>query len=120
MSTEPPDIAKELQDALRRLTRATIILYCVLLALVAFVAWDAKHQRDSIKSVSLDSSQALCAFRSDLASRVANSQKFLVNNPKGIPTLGLTPTLLQANIDGQLRTIHALSTLPCPPPHRTG
>lgn len=114
MPLSGPDIASEIQRDLRRLTVATVILYLLLSCSVAYVTWSSRAQQDRVSSGTERSTRALCALRSDLHSRVASSQAFLVAHPYGLPELGITVSFLQSSIDGQRRTITALGIVECP------
>lgn len=109
MPLSGPDIADQIQAALRRLLIATCVLYLLLFGAVGYVVWEVRNQHSS----SARSTRALCALRSDLQSRVNNSRTFLTNHPRGLPGLGISAASLQSTIDGQLRTIIALSGLDC-------
>lgn len=54
---------------------------------------------------------ALCALRHDLQDRVAVSERFLAEHPEG--ALGLSAKTIRTSLDGQRRTIRALSELSC-------
>jgi hypothetical protein len=57
--------------------------------------------------------QALCALRADLQTRVNSTNAFLVTHPHGIP--GISAATLRSGVAGQERTIRALSTINCRP-----
>lgn len=100
------DIAADIKRSLRYLTRATVGLALVLIAVSGYGLYALKAQNDR-------NTGALCALRQDLERRVASSQEFLAQNPHGIP--GITAASLQQSISGQQRSIVALSGLHCPP-----
>lgn len=84
----------------RLVLRSLIVLAvatAVLYGLVAYVAF--ANQR------------ALCTFRDDLITRIASSQKFLKDHPKG--AFGFTPQQIRDGITNQRRTIDALDGLRC-------
>lgn len=54
---------------------------------------------------------AICALRADLVNRVAAGRAFLAEHPQGIP--GIPAATLQTSIDGQVKTIAALSEVDC-------
>ena len=58
---------------------------------------------------------ALCNLRIDVRQRVAGAEAFLKDHPDGIP--GIPVATLRQSLDGQRRTVAALSTLNCPPPN---
>lgn len=55
---------------------------------------------------------SLCALRIDLERRVANAEKFLLDHPRGFA--GIPAGSIRVSVDGQRRTIRALSGLKCP------
>lgn len=111
--TEPegPTIGDELRTGLRRLARATIVVYIVLAALVAFVFIDGAKRRNDLADVAFSTNHALCALRADLEQRVADGRTFLLTHPNGIA--GIPAASLQQSIDNQQRTIDTLSDLNC-------
>lgn len=105
------DVADEIRTALRRLVVATIVLFVVQAAVVAWVWIDASDRREALATVALSTNHALCVLRSDLEQRVADSTQFLVDHPEGIP--GIPIETIKQSIDNQKRTIDALSDLRC-------
>lgn len=95
-----PAVAAGIKKALRRLTVGLVLVYVGMAATAAWIYTNSKANTD-----------ALCALRGDLELRVARSQNFLRENPTGIP--GITPNVILDGIDGQKRTIKALSGLSC-------
>jgi hypothetical protein len=91
-------------DGLRQIRRHLLMLYglVALLCVVAVVGFLANQK----------ATDALCALRTDLQTRVASSQQFLEDNPNGIP--GIPAKQIRDSIDGQRRTIRALDGLSCP------
>lgn len=61
--------------------------------------------------VAFTNQRALCTFRDDLVTRVATSEKFLKDHPKG--AFGFTPQQIKDGIANQRRTIDALQGLTC-------
>jgi hypothetical protein len=100
-----------LEVAFKRLTRATVALYLVLAVLGAYAYINASHQRNEVARVALETNNALCTLRGDLAQRIASARRFLGNNPEGIP--GLPAKSIRESIQNQERTIDALSNLDC-------
>jgi hypothetical protein len=107
------DIASTLHRQLKRLMVATVILYLALVAL-GVVAWrDSAHKRHDLQVVATQTNTALCTLRHDLADRVRASEDFLINHPAGIP--GVPAATIRTNLNGQRRTVAALSNLHCAP-----
>lgn len=87
--------------AVRRTLNALIVLTIVLYVGLAGVGgW--------VYKTSISNQHALCALRSDLQSRVQQGQQFLDHQPKGQYTVAI-----RTSIEGQLRTIKALSGISC-------
>lgn len=99
--TETP---KEVLKSMRRTLRVLTVAVLVLLTLVVGLA--AKTYVENNRTT-----KALCALRTDLEARVENSRDFLNKNPNGIP--GIPAETLLVTIEGQERTIRALSSLSC-------
>ena len=97
-----PDVAKSIQRTLRGLVITTVVLAILLGAGGYLTAQSANSNR-----------QSLCALRLDLEDRVERSEAFLKRNPEGIP--GIDARIIKDGVNGQKRTIHALSTLDCKP-----
>lgn len=55
---------------------------------------------------------ALCLLRHDLKDRVASAEQFLKNHPQGLA--GIPAATIKSSVDGQRRTVKALSILKCP------
>jgi hypothetical protein len=115
----PSTVALQIQQAIRNLVLATAFLAVVLLAVVGvgfYIAQDQRHDlRTSITRNDAridDTNDSLCALVADLKRRVVVAQDLLHANPDGTP--GIPAAALQATIDGQQRTILALSKLDCP------
>lgn len=96
-------VADQLRRSLRRLAISTVILYLALIGGGIKVYLDSKNTTD-----------ALCAFRQDLITRVLASTDFLRDNPEGIP--GISPKIILEGIANQTRTITALKDLSCESP----
>lgn len=94
-------VADELRRALRRQTILTVVLYLALIGGGIKVYIDSKNTTD-----------ALCAFRQDLAQRVLATADFLEEHPSGIP--GVPIKIMLQQLSNQQRTVTALKTLNCP------
>lgn len=83
---------------------STVFLLAGILAVAIYVAVNTARTHD-----------ALCTFRSDLITRISQSQEFL-DHPETFPAIKLTPALrnqIQTQLDGQRRTVASLSGLGC-------
>lgn len=67
-----------------------------------------------VQGIANANNRALCALRGDLETRVAQTEKFL-KHPEDFPQFNdpATVALIQQQVDGQQRTIDALSIVPC-------
>lgn len=114
------DFQKEVRKILRRLVIATVIIYVALGSLFVIGWIVSSNQQEDLADqanktqISLDDLYSSnCAFREDLKNRLRLSKQFLIDHPEGIP--GLSNESINQSINGQERTIKALSTLICPP-----
>jgi len=98
------DVATELRAGLSLLKRVTAVLVVVVVG-ASIAGWLI------VSDQATETNQALCSLRADLQTRVETSQGFLRDNPDGV--VGIPAATLQQSIDGQKRTIQALSTLNC-------
>ena len=104
---EGKNIADAIQKTLKRLTFLVVI--SMILALGAGVT--AVAVAISTGNQSDKQNAALCTFRADLQSRVTQTEKFLLDHPEGFA--GIPVAQLRQSLDGQKRTITALSSLEC-------
>lgn len=81
-----------------------------MLVLTVVLVVIAVHASDDASQTT----RSLCALRHDLEERVAGSDNFLRDHPRGFA--GIPAATIRASADGQRRTIRALSNLKCPPP----
>lgn len=109
---EPRPSANALQGSLRNLTFATVFLYAVVIVLGGAGFFLVNRNQQDTRDLTVQTTAALCALRFDLQSRVDQGEEFLKENPNGFR--GFSPEAIQQQIDGQKRTIAALSVLPCP------
>jgi hypothetical protein len=94
--------AKILRRHLMILTILTLALYIIIsLLTVGTIIQGNKNTR------------ALCAIRDNAAQRVAQSQEFLDDNPKGIP--GISVGDIRRSISQAKTTVRSLSDINCPP-----
>lgn len=110
-------VVETLQRTLRLLVVATVLLYVVLIAALALVYRDAATKRRELAAVTESTTSALCTLRADLQRRVTQGDAFLLEHPHGIP--GVPVETFRTSLEGQRRTVHALSTLKCPAPELT-
>jgi len=96
-----PTIKGEILHRLRVLTGATIVLGVILVALLVYLVVRLGEINNS-----------LCTFRSDLESRAIGAQDYL-NNPNKYPGIKIPRSVIQQQLDGQLKTIKSLSNLHC-------
>lgn len=110
--------------------RADLLAFLAITIAIFFstrgqVAGVDQRARDEAARINM----ALCSFTKDLGQReraatksVARSDKFLKEHPEGLPSIGFSAAQLRANVkqqhetlEGQRRTLTALSSLRCDP-----
>lgn len=96
-------LAATLRRGLRRLTIAVVVCLLAVGGLGIFVLVKASQTRD-----------ALCNLRQDLQRRVAQSEDFIAH-PEKYPGVKIDPKVIQAQVEGQKRTVDALEGLGCSP-----
>lgn len=107
---EGRNIAEQIQHQLRRLTWAVIACLVLSLAVGIFaIVLSTKISNETTRTTI-----ALCTFRNDLASRVKQTEDYLVSHPKGFA--GIPKATLVQSLHSQQRTVAALASLKCPPP----
>lgn len=109
--TDPLTVKDEIQQALKRLTIATVVAYALLAATMLGGYGLSLHASAELRGVANRTNEALCTFRADLVRRVENAKAFLKEHPGGFG--GITAYDLQRSIDNQQATINALRTLEC-------
>lgn len=82
-------------------------LTALLTLLVVLSLIQIKQTRD----YSAETQDALCALRLDLERRVEASREFLDDHPDGF--LGYSASAIRVSLEGQERTVAALSDLSC-------
>ncbi len=100
--------ASSLKTQLAVLTTATVVLYLAVMAAVVFVAVIAYRDRTQSHRTNV----ALCAFRTDLETRIA-SESITVNHPVDF---GISPAALAAlrvTVASQQHTVDSLKGLQC-------
>lgn len=88
-----------------------VLVYLLIVAAGAAGFSKTSAQQDDIQDLSQRTNAALCALRGDLQDRVYSGEQFLATHPHGIP--GVPVATLRQSIDGQRRTVTALSSLRC-------
>lgn len=90
-------IAAGLRRSLRGLVVATVVLYLALAGIAGYAVRNSAQTHD-----------ALCALRSDVTNRIAQSEQFLVDHPHSHFT-----DAIKVQIENQQRTVDALDNLSC-------
>lgn len=85
----------------------TPYLVIALTLLLILGAVQIKENRDN----NAETQGALCTLRADIEQRVEGSRDFLADHPEGI--LGIPASAIQVSLEGQERTVAALSDLSC-------
>lgn len=101
------DIGAQILKTLRRLVWATGLLYAIVIALIAVLALRSISTSEQANRTT----KALCIFRDDIQSRIDQTIKFLAEHPEGFA--GVSAATLRNGLDGQRRTVAALSVLDC-------
>jgi hypothetical protein len=81
---------------------AVLVLLVWQVTVTSHLAEDGQEARD-----------ALCIFRADLERRYRDGQKFLRENPEGIP--GIDASVIRNSLKNQKATIKSLADLDCKP-----
>lgn len=97
--------------AIRSIMINEVLLYVLVFGAILFVYHDAQVKRDRLADKAERANVALCALRADLKTRIASSEKFLADHPNGFA--GIPAAQIQTSLDGQQRTVIALSILKC-------
>lgn len=92
-----------------RAWRALIVLSLLLSASTFYVT---ARVYSNLEKTTDRTNGSLCTLRGDLERRVVDGEQFLASHPAGIP--GISAATLRQSIDGQRRTVDALSPLDCP------
>lgn len=96
---------------LRWLTVAVVVTFVAIVVLGTYGWVTLERHRVELTRVTTDVNHALCTLRADLERRVTDGRQFLADHPDGIP--GISVEEIQRGIDGQERTVLALSSLTC-------
>lgn len=109
-----PMIHSAVRSDMRWWRRCAIVGYLVLAIGLGYVIHDNRERATQAGHDADRTTGALCALRHDLEERVAQTDRFLLEHPKGFA--GIPAATLRVSEQGQIRTIQALSNLKCPPP----
>jgi hypothetical protein len=93
-------------------SKALVVLLVIVFAQAAYADFQVFNLGDRIGTNQRSDTQALCAFRDDVAHRKRSTENLLQRHPHGIP--GISVATLQASIDSEKHTTKALSPLKCP------
>jgi exoribonuclease II len=104
-------------------SKALVTLVCIVMGLLVIgVGFDTAQLLNVTDHVSvnqlhmsvnqLHDTQALCAFRDDIQTRVTSGLNFLISHPKGIA--GISAQTLRVGIVNEQHTLAALHPLVCP------
>ena len=88
-----------------------ILVICLLTASTVVLSLERAFDRNETIEDLATANAALCVLKKDLEIRYQNGQKFLINNPNGIP--GISKALLTQSLDQQAATINALEIVKC-------
>lgn len=94
-------------------------LSVILLVVVIGASGYSANRQSQLSSDGAEAHQALCAFKKDLATRVADSQKFLALSPeeriaKYGEALGtIPPKTIRTSLANQRQTLISLNVLTC-------
>jgi hypothetical protein len=95
------------------MTKLPLFVLAVILLGSALIFGYSRHQANESMARNRTALVALCALRYDLDLRIATSQTFLDEHPKGIP--GVPVALIQTGLANSIRTRKTLDVLECPP-----
>lgn len=98
------ELAASIRRTLRMLMATTVLLFLLIIVGGIYTY-----------TVSRDTNDSLCAFRTDLQSRIDQTEEFLTKNTKAEPFPGVTRETLLVNLEGQKRTVKVFKDLNCPP-----
>jgi hypothetical protein len=90
---------------------AVAVLIALLVISVGFADVQVFRLSSQIAGNQQNNTQALCAFRDDLARRVQSSTDYLATHPNGIP--GIPAGTIRLSLANEQHTLSALSSLKC-------
>ena len=112
MTTNGNGVAVAIQEALKKLTRWTVVLYVLLVLAVGFSYVTRVNDLNRVEATAATVNTALCTFRLDLERRVVDTARFLENHPQGIA--GIPREQIKTSLQAQRQTVRALKILECP------
>lgn len=83
----------------------------LLLILGAVQINETRNNINETRNNNAETRRALCALRLDIEQRVEGSRKFLADHPGGF--FGYSASAIRVSLEGQERTVAALSDLSC-------
>lgn len=98
--SDPASIIVPIRRTLYGLVAATVVVFLIALGVAGYTYFTSGENRD-----------ALCALRADVEERVSVSEDFLREHPAGIP--GVPVSSIRVSLEGQQRTVLALTSLSC-------
>ena len=112
MTTNGNGVAIAIQEALKKLTRWTVVLYVLLVLAIGFSYVTRVSDLNRVEETASTVNVALCAFRLDVERRIEDTVRFLENHPQGIA--GIPREQVKTSIQAQRQTARALRILDCP------
>jgi high-affinity Fe2+/Pb2+ permease len=113
--TNRAELERRLKQAQFLINIGVAFLLVLFLAVMAVLLWQAStlgRENEALRMRAEENHGALCALRADIQTRLGSTEKFLDENPRGIP--GISAAQIQQSIDNYNRTLIALSGLRCP------
>jgi hypothetical protein len=95
--SDPESIITPIRRTLRRLVAATVVVFVFSIGVAGYAWTNSGENRD-----------ALCALRADVEQRVAVSETLLREKPDGE-----LAAAIRVSLEGQQRTVAALTSLSC-------
>ena len=84
----------------RVMALSVVLMYLMMTGTIIYVLYTANQNHET-----------LCTFRDDIERRAEAGEKFLEDNPNGIP--GIPRATLQSSIENRKRTVKSLEGLRC-------
>lgn len=85
-----------------------LAIWIILFTAIAF--WGMRTNRETARD-GHQAHDAICVLKVDLRRRIHDSEKFLNNNPNGLP--GISAQVISDSLEGQRRTLSALGPVRC-------
>lgn len=93
---------------------AVIFVMAVALFMMGLTMWNTYRlgqQSTELRTVAVETRDALCAFKRNLVLAQRDARKFVEDNPKGIP--GITRETIDQSIANRQNTLDSLQVLTC-------